>query len=105
MATLYGALALLTTIRFHQWAIRRWKVTQRASYLAAMAAAEVLMMLLTFVGSGTAYLPFLWVVGPLMGWLGGNWLSGGAHGDSLGASSTQVTGWGLSQVGVSWRTP
>jgi hypothetical protein len=29
LVTLYGALALLVSIRFHQWSIRRWKVTTR----------------------------------------------------------------------------
>jgi len=27
LVTLYGALALLVSVRFHQWSIRRWQVT------------------------------------------------------------------------------
>lgn len=30
LVTLYGALALLVSIRFHQWSIRKWKVTPPA---------------------------------------------------------------------------
>jgi hypothetical protein len=52
-----------------------------------MMVAEVLMMLLTFVGSGIAYLPFLWVVGPLTGWL-----VGGPRGDSVGRLLVHLAG-------------
>lgn len=63
------------------------QVTQQAAYMASMMAAEVLMMLLTFAGSGIAYLPFLWVVGPLAGWL-----IGGPRGDSVGRLLVHLAG-------------
>jgi hypothetical protein len=58
--------------------------------MASMMAAEVLMMLLTFWGSGIAYLPFLWVVGPLTGWL-----VGGKHGDSVGRTLVHLAGFAI----------